>query len=82
MRYFLISLATRWGRAEGGINVFNKDLISAVATTMSTEAKCVCFTGNAEDSCDDPNIRLITYEDRASAPVTAHQIVQLLGQEV
>lgn len=82
MRYFLISLATRWGRAEGGINVFNKDLISAVATTMSTEAKCVCFTGDAEDSCDDPNIRLITYEDRASAPVTAHQIVQLLGQEV
>lgn len=82
MHYFLISLATRWGRAEGGINVFNKDLISAVATTMSTEARCVCFTGGANDSCDDPNIKLVIYEDRGSAAATAQQIMQMAGDDM
>lgn len=81
MRYFLISLATRWGRAEGGINVFNKDLITAVAATMSTEAKCVCFTSGTEDICNDPNIELVVYEDRSSGSVTAHQVTQLVGRD-
>ncbi|MGO7345320.1 hypothetical protein ACC713_33285 [Rhizobium johnstonii] len=81
MRYFLFSLATRWGRSEGGINVFNKDLISAIADSMSTEAKCICLTKSGSDVSDKKDVEVVQYRHFDSPLETAEQIRDLIQRD-
>lgn len=43
MSYSAFFLATHWGRAHGGINVFNQDLAKAVAAELGSTGLCHCL---------------------------------------
>lgn len=80
MSYHAFFLATRWGRREGGLNVFNTGLTNGAAEVLKGAGRCYCLTEGAHNRSAQGSVQLLTYEDRASPERTAEQICRAISE--
>ncbi|ROR18403.1 radical SAM superfamily enzyme YgiQ (UPF0313 family) [Comamonas sp. BIGb0124] len=59
MAYIVVCIATRWGSALGGINVFNTGLATGIAKIIPKPSECICVVEEKPSVEPDSNVRLI-----------------------
>lgn len=74
MSYHFFFLSTRWGRSEGGLNVFNKGLAEGTAEVLTGAGRCYCIVEQPTPTTGGGAVKVLGYEDRASPELTAKQI--------
>ncbi|WP_050791877.1 B12-binding domain-containing radical SAM protein [Burkholderia ubonensis] len=60
MAYIVVCIATRWGSALGGINVFNTGLTQGIANILPQESQCICVVEKAPAEPPNSKITLLT----------------------
>lgn len=59
MAYIVVCIATRWGSALGGINVFNTGLATGIANILPKHSECICVVEELPLVEPGLNVRLI-----------------------
>jgi hypothetical protein len=59
MAYIVVCIATRWGSALGGINVFNTGLATGISTILPRPNECICVVEEKQAAAAS-NVNLIT----------------------
>jgi radical SAM superfamily enzyme YgiQ (UPF0313 family) len=59
MAYIVVCIATRWGSAMGGINVFNTGLAIGIAQILPKPSECICVVEEQPSVEPDSNVKLI-----------------------
>lgn len=59
MAYIVVCIATRWGSALGGINVFNTGLATGISTILPKPSECICVVEEKQAEATS-NVNLIT----------------------
>lgn len=79
MSYHAFFLSTRWGRSEGGLNVFNKGLAEGTAEVLKGVGRCYCIVEQHTHTSDGGAVEVFAYEDRTSPERTAQQISDIIA---
>jgi len=79
MSYSAFFLATHWGRAHGGINVFNQDLANAVAAELGSTGTCHCLVKGSTATSVENQVVVEIGEDFDSAEAIANRIQAVLA---
>ena len=59
MAYIVVCIATRWGSALGGINVFNTGLAIGIAKILPKPSECICVVKEMPEMEPELNVRLL-----------------------
>lgn len=62
MAYIVVCIATRWGSALGGINVFNTGLAQGIANILPKASQCICLVEEMPVKLPNSKITLLTSE--------------------
>lgn len=80
MSYHFFFLSTRWGRSEGGLNVFNKGLAEGTAEVLTGAGRCYCIVEQPASATRGGAVKVFGYEDRTSPEITAKQIRNAIAE--
>jgi len=59
MAYIVVCIATRWGNALGGINVFNTGLAQGIANILPQGSQCICVVEQAPAKQPNAKVTLL-----------------------
>lgn len=76
MAYIVVCIATRWGSALGGINVFNTGLAQGIANILPQGSQCICVVEKAPGKQPNSKVTLLTLEFETK-PVVDALIVEI-----
>ncbi|WP_374568579.1 radical SAM protein [Ideonella sp.] len=70
MAYVVVCIATRWGSALGGINVFNTGLAQGFASVLPKPGQCFCVVQEFPAAEPEAKVKLLKPEKWELAPIT------------
>ncbi|TDG02174.1 radical SAM protein [Paraburkholderia guartelaensis] len=79
MAYIVVCIATRWGSALGGINVFNTGLATGISKVLPKPSECICVVEKKPTAELPSNIALIAPPQWTDEAV-ASGIFEAIGQ--
>jgi hypothetical protein len=59
MAYVVVCIATRWGSALGGINVFNTGLAQGFASILPKPGQCFCVVQDLQATEEETKVKLL-----------------------
>jgi len=83
--YIVVCIATRWGSALGGINVFNTGLAQGIANILPKPGQCICAVEKKSPTDLDSKVRLLEppeWEAKAVADVVFDEIERRPSRDV